>query len=152
MSQLQINRADPAQTDALCALFSAYLRFYGKSPSEATVRQFLQDRLRLGQSAVFLARLNEQAVGFVQLYPSFSSLSMAPSWILNDLYVDESARGQGVAEALMNAARDLAESTGTAGIMLQTARDNSVAQRLYERLGYQRDDDFFVYALHLSRT
>jgi ribosomal protein S18 acetylase RimI-like enzyme len=90
-------------------------------------------------------------MGFVQLYPSFASLSLAPSWILNDLFVDPAARGRGVGEALMQAARELGIANGAAEIFLQTARDNVTAQRLYERLGYQRDDEFLVYTLGLPQ-
>ena len=54
-------------------------------------------------------------------------------------------------QAVANAARGLAVDTGACELFLQTARDNEVAQKLYRRLGYVRDDDFFVYSLNLSR-
>jgi GNAT superfamily N-acetyltransferase len=54
----------------------------------------------------YLAEADGEALGFTQLYPAFASLSLAPSWILNDLYVEPAARGRGVGEALMQAARD----------------------------------------------
>ncbi|KFN44788.1 GNAT family N-acetyltransferase [Arenimonas oryziterrae] len=147
MTDLRIESADPSMLDALCPLFQGYLRFYGKSADDAAVRAFLQARLERGESTIFLARDGEHALGFVQLYPAFASLSLAPSWILNDLYVAPAARGQGVAEALMQAARDLARADGAAEIFLQTAHDNLSAQRLYERLGYRHDLDFRVYTL-----
>lgn len=149
---VRIERIDIAQVDTLLPLFLDYLRFYHRPIDEAAARSFLSERLRLGQSTVFLAHLGDDAVGFVQLYPAFASLSLAPSWILNDLYVAESARGQGVAQALMQAARGLAQDNGAAEIFLQTARDNRPAQALYEGLGYRRDDDFLVYTLSLPRN
>ena len=112
----------------------------------------IEDRLRKQDSVIFLAWLDDAVLGSVQLYPSFVSLSLAPSWILNDLYVDPLARGRGVGEALMQAARELAIANGAAEIFLQTARDNVTAQRLYERLGYQRDDEFLVYTLGLPQA
>jgi len=147
----RITRADASDLDALCPLFLGYLAFYGKSVTPESARQFLNERLRLGQSTIFLAWLADRAVGFVQLYPAFASLSLAPSWILNDLFVTPDARGHGAAEALMQAARELALANGAAEIFLQTARDNAVAQRLYERIGYRRDDEFLVYTLSLPR-
>ena len=62
--------------------------------------------------------------------------------------VEPSARGRGVGEALMDAARTLALSNGAAELMLQTARTNATAQRLYEKLGWVRDDEFLVYTLN----
>ena len=76
---------------------------------------------------------------------------MAPNWILNDLFVEPPGRSKGVASALMAAARQLAVDTGAAEIFLQTARDNTTAQRLYVGLGYQRDDQFLVYTLALPK-
>ncbi|PZQ34342.1 MAG: GNAT family N-acetyltransferase, partial [Ectopseudomonas oleovorans] len=89
------------------------------------------------------------AQGFVQLYPFHSSLALEPAWLLSDLYVDESARRSGVGEALMKAARAHAEVSGACGLQLETAQTNLAARRLYERLGYVRDEQFFTYWLSL---
>jgi GNAT superfamily N-acetyltransferase len=151
-NQLRVTCAGAGDLDALLPLFLGYHAFYGKSTAPEAARSFLSERLRLGQSTVFLAWRDGRAVGFVQLYPAFSSLSLAPSWILNDLFVAEDARGSGAAEALMAAARTLANGNGAVELFLQTARDNTVAQKLYERLGYRRDDEFIVYTLAMPRT
>jgi ribosomal protein S18 acetylase RimI-like enzyme len=149
----RIERAGPAQVDAAAALFQAYLRFYGKSVDPARSRAFIEDRLEQRDSVFLIAWDAEgrRALGFTQLYPAFASLSLAPNWILNDLYVEPDARGQGVATALMNAARQLAMHNGAAEIFLQTAHDNEDARALYEKLGYVRDEDFVVYTLKLPR-
>lgn len=147
---LRVWRGGPPDLDAAAGLFQGYLGFYGKSHPVDSARSFIEARLRNGDSRIFLAALGDRAVGFMQLYPAFASLSLAPSWILNDLFVDSSVRGQGVGEALMQAARELAVDTSAAEIFLQTARDNDSAQRLYRRLGYQRDDEFLVYTLGIA--
>lgn len=151
MTTPAIERATAHEVDELVPLFNAYLDFYRCPAEPARVRAFLAERLAQRQSVVFLARLDGRSVGFVQLYPGFSSLALAPAWTLNDLFVEPAARGQGIAEALMTAARDLARDTGAAELVLQTARDNATAQRLYARLGYRRDDDFLTYALDPRR-
>jgi GNAT superfamily N-acetyltransferase len=148
---LSIARAGTADLDELVPLFLGYLDFYRRHPEPGTVREFLDARLGTGQSVVFLAHVDGKAVGFTQLYPAFASLSLKPNWILNDLFVVPEARGHGAASALMEAARQLAVNTGACELFLQTARDNATAQRLYEKLGYLRDDDFFVYSLNLTR-
>jgi ribosomal protein S18 acetylase RimI-like enzyme len=165
---VQVQRAGLAQIDDATRLFQGYLAFYEKSVDAADARRFIEDRLRNQDSVIYLASLgrsrhpasrdtstsmyvDRRALGFVQLYPSFASLSLARSWILNDLFVDPSARGHGVGEALMEAARKLGAETSAAEIFLQTARSNATAQRLYQRLGYQRDDEFLVYTLSMPK-
>lgn len=147
MDPLHIDRATSADLDALVPLFAGYLRFYERPADEARIAAFLGERLGRGESVVFLARHGGRPVGFVQLYPAFASLSLARSWILNDLYVLPEARGHGAGRGLMQAARDLARETGAAELFLQTARGNTAAQRLYETLGWVRDDEFLVYTL-----
>lgn len=144
---VEVLRATFAHLDALVSLFDGYRQFY-KQPSDLEgSRRFLQERLSKGESVIFLAQSGGQARGFTQLYPSFSSVSMKRLWILNDLFVVPEARGQGVGEALLERARSFAIETGAKGLMLETAVDNTPAQRLYERLGWQRDTHFYVYNL-----
>ena len=147
---LRVSRADCSCIEETLRLFEGYLRFYQCEPAPEKARAFILDRLSRQDSVIFLAELDGASVGFTQLYPVFASLSMAPSWILNDLYVEPEGRGKGVATALMEAARQLAVDTGAAEICLQTARDNNTAQRLCVGLGYQRDDQFLVYTLPVA--
>lgn len=92
-----------------------------------------------------------RVLGFTQLYPSFSSVSMRPIWILNDLYVVEDARRRGGGARLLRAARDHALKTGSARLALSTAVTNTTAQALYERDGWRRDDEFFHYEYELPK-
>lgn len=148
---MRIAAASLTDLDALTSLFAAYLRFYNEDKSPAAIEGFLAARLRAGDSAVLIARNDSGlALGFVQLYPFFASLALAPAWLLSDLYVAEHARRQGVGEALMQAARAHAEATGACGLMLETAKTNLAGQALYERLGYVRDDVFYTYWLGLT--
>jgi GNAT superfamily N-acetyltransferase len=146
---LSITRASTTDLAELVPLFQGYLEFYHREAATGAVREFLDARLGNGQSVVFLAHVEGKAVGFTQLYPAYASLSLKPNWILNDLFVVPEARGHGAASALMAAARQLAADTGACELFLQTARDNTTAQRLYERLGYVRDDLFLVYTLDI---
>jgi ribosomal protein S18 acetylase RimI-like enzyme len=134
-----ISRAGPADLDALAALFDAYRQFYGQPSDIARARQWLRERLRFGESVVLVARRDGTAVGFVQLYPMFSSVRTAKTWILNDLYVDAGARRQGVARQLLDAAAAFAREDGAAGISLETTQDNHAARALYRAAGWQED-------------
>lgn len=144
---ISIRQAGTDDLDVLEELFSGYLAFYERKHEVAAIRQFLRERISNKQSIIFIASTGNKAVGFTQLYPAFASLSLKPSWILNDLFVVADARGHGVAESLMAAARQLATETHACEIFLQTARSNRKAQALYEKLHYQRDDEFLVYTL-----
>lgn len=136
---VSISRAGPAALDALAALFDAYRQFYGQPADLARAREWLRSRLRLGESVALLARRDGQPAGFVQLYPMFSSVRTARTWILNDLFVDPAARRQGVAWALLEAAAGFARSDGAAGIALETAQDNAAARALYRAAGWRED-------------
>jgi ribosomal protein S18 acetylase RimI-like enzyme len=149
VDSLQILQATPADVGALSPLFDAYRQFYKQPSNEDAARRFLFARLSKNESVMFFAQLGTQAIGLVHLYPVFSSLQLRRQWILSDLYVSPDARKHGVGHALLNRARQFAESTQADGLMLETATDNYTAQRLYERLGWKRDEEFYRYFLAL---
>jgi ribosomal protein S18 acetylase RimI-like enzyme len=148
----EIVRAGMEDIERVVPLFDAYLQFYKLPSNEEAARRFLHARLVKGEAVIYLA-LEEgaagapKALGFTLLYPTWSSLSLKPWWNLNDLYVVPAARQRGVARALMGRARRLAEETGAAGLGLETAKDNFAAQKLYEQLGWKREEEFFRYEL-----
>ena len=150
MSELAISRAGPADLDALALLFDAYRRFYGQASDIAGARDWLRSRLRVGESVVLVAKRAGNAVGFVQLYPMFSSVRMARTWILNDLFVDAAARRGGVARALLDAAASFAREDGAAGLSLETGRGNAAARALYRAAGWHEDDTQW-YSLSFSK-
>ena len=129
----------------LSVLFNRYRVFY-KQPSDIErAKQFLSERLLRKDSIIFMALSDVgEAMGFTQLYPSFSSVSTQRTYILNDLYVSEAHRNKGIGKALMERAKQFAISEGAKGITLETEVNNP-AQHLYERLGWKKDDDKFHY-------
>ena len=134
-----IRRAGPQDLEALAALFDAYRRFYGQPADLARARDWLRTRMRFGESVVLIAERDGVAAGFTQLYPMYSSVRTARTWILNDLYVADQARRRGVAQALLDAAARFARDDGAAGISLETTRDNSAARALYRAAGWHED-------------
>ncbi len=148
---IDVSRVEAADVDRAAALFASYREFYGHPYDETLATAFLRDRLRQGQSVVLVARLDAgDPVGFTQLYPGFSSVAAAPAWVLNDLYVRPSARGRGVAEALMVHGERLALEAGAVTVHLETGRDNAVARRLYERRGYRVEASYVHYEKKLT--
>jgi len=145
-----VRQATAAEVDLVAPLFDAYRQFYGCSPDPDLARRFLGERLDRGESVVFVAVADGKGVGFVQLYPTFTSVGARRAWILNDLYVSPDARQRGVGRALMDAARRMAEGMGAAWLELATARDNDRAQALYRSCGYKRDEKFDRFTLKLT--
>jgi ribosomal protein S18 acetylase RimI-like enzyme len=149
---IEIVRARATDADVVAPLFDAYRRFYGQAPDLATARSFLSDRLTDGTSIIFLARLDGEAAGFIQLYPGFSSVRAARILVLNDLYVTTAARGCGVADQLLAESESYAARSGAIRLTLQTAVANAPARALYERRGWRLDQEFLTYDFAVSPT
>ena len=148
MTSVQVRQATTADVDVIAPLFDAYRQFYRRDSDLDGARAYLAERLERGESIVFLALLDDGTpAGFTQLYPIFSSTSMQRVWLLNDLFVAPVARRAGVGRALLERAHAFGQETHAIRLMLQTTVDNLPAQRLYESLGWQRDNDFYVYTL-----
>jgi GNAT superfamily N-acetyltransferase len=147
---LHIRVAGPQDVDVVAPLFDAYRQFYRQSADLERAAGFLMARIRAGESVVLMAEQAGAAVGFTQLYPSFSSVRTGRTFVLNDLFVASDARGGGVAKALLAAAAELAAERGAIGLNLSTGVENRAAQRLYERCGWTRDEGFLTYELVLS--
>lgn len=143
----EVLQVTPADVGEIAPLFDLYRQFYGKPPNEEAARRFLFARLSKQESVVLYSRQQDSAVAFLQLYPVFSSVNLARQWILNDLYVRPAARQHGYGRALVERAHRLAEETQANSLMLETAVTNEAAQRLYESLGWKRDNEFFRYYL-----
>jgi ribosomal protein S18 acetylase RimI-like enzyme len=143
-----IRRASTADATLVAPLFDAYRRFYGLASDLDLSRRYIRERLERSESIVLLAAAPRgEALGFAQMYPTFSSLQAAQVFVLYDLYVAGEARRLGVARALMRAAVEEARAAGAVALTLQTARTNLAAQRLYDSLGWRRDEEFVEYGL-----
>jgi len=144
MFPLRIRTATQADLESLARLFDGYRVFYEQSSNLEAAKAFLEERFREKDSIIFVAEQNGALVGFTQLYPTFSSVSMERFYILNDLFVLPVCRGQGIGAFLLRHAQAFTKSHGYKGLALETATDNP-AQALYERLGWEKSDGFYHY-------
>jgi ribosomal protein S18 acetylase RimI-like enzyme len=145
-----VRQATIFDLEALVLLFDAYRRFYRKPGDLELARQFLRERFEHNESIIFVAvRPDGSAVGFTQLYPSFSSASAARIFILNDLFVSPEARRLRVGSMLLGAAARFGREVGAVRLTLSTEVINVTAQALYEKEGWVRQEEFFVYSLTL---
>ncbi len=135
--------------DLVAPLFDAYRRFYRQEADLRGARRFLLERFTHNQSVIFIALDSASAIGFTQLYPSFTSTEMARIFVLNDLFVAPEARGRGVGSALLEAATDYGRRIGARRLELATETTNATAQAVYERMGWVRNTEFIHYSFAL---
>ncbi|WNJ20630.1 GNAT family N-acetyltransferase [Pontibacter sp. G13] len=143
---MQIVQATLADLSVVADLFDQYRQWYRCDADLNGAEQYLRARMSQSESVIFLAKDKQGAgMGFTQLYPIFSSINMKRMWLLNDLFVAEEARKQGVGQGLLTAAQGHAQQTGAHSLMLETEVSNQPAQKLYEGMGWVRADGFYMY-------
>ncbi|QLE85288.1 MULTISPECIES: GNAT family N-acetyltransferase [Shewanella] len=146
-----IHRATIADHQEVSQLFNDYRQFYQQVDDIEVATEFITRRLADDSGIIFIARgKTGEAQGFVQLYWSFSSVSVSRSLILNDLFVSENARQQGIGKQLMAAAIEFAQTQQVSSLSLQTHQHNHTAQALYQQLGFVKEQSFFTYVLDIQ--
>jgi ribosomal protein S18 acetylase RimI-like enzyme len=147
---MNVTFADSNSIPELANLFNQYRIFYGGETDLQAATAFLTSRFENKDSVILVAHEGSKMTGFIQLYPSFSSVGMQKIWILNDLFVDTDFRRQNVARNLMEEAKKYAKETGALRIDLATQTSNIFAQNLYETMGYAKNESFFHYSLSVK--
>ena len=145
-----IRKATIQDLDQLTVLFDQYLVFYKKPSNLEKHKSYLKERIENDEAIVFLAfddELKNGAVGFTLIYPTFSSVRLSKILILNDLFVNSSIRNNGIGEQLINKTIELAKELDADLVRLRTAKDNGVAQGLYHKMGFIRDELYLTYDL-----
>ena len=146
----KIVKAENKHLNELGRLFNLYRIFYEEDDDLEKASKYISARFNDGDSMIFVAENGDELSGFVQLYPSYCSVSAVPILILYDLFVDQSKRSKGIGRSLMNAARNFARENGYKRLELSTAKDNYIGQSLYESLGYEVDQEFLHYSLEID--
>ncbi len=149
---MRIVQATLEHLDLLTPMFIKYREFYGELPLPGSSRKFRENRLKRKESVIYMALADEEdrLLGYCQLYPSFSSLSLKRVWILNDIYVAEDARRQLVADRLLQTAKKMAKDTNAIRLRVATSENNLAAQKTYESIGFREDTVFKNYTLELG--
>ena len=144
---MKIKKASIEDLELVAPLFDQYRQFYEQQPDLLSAVNFLTQRIANNESVIFLAfdEKTNEAMGFVQLYPSFSSVSMKKIWILNDLFIHSDFRRKGVAEEMIYKTKSFAIETNAKGDILETHYDNVEAQSLYDKTGFVKDEEHFYY-------
>ncbi|HEY0244967.1 MAG TPA: GNAT family N-acetyltransferase [Mucilaginibacter sp.] len=150
---ISIKRIAVNEVQFVVNLFDSYRVFYKKQSDLGLAERFLKDRLANNESVIFVAFIDETPVAFTQLYPKYSSANAIKNWILNDLFVNEQYRKQGIGKQLIDTAIDFAKNNDAKYVQLETAIDNYNAQHLYEAIGFLKqgpDTEFLVYRINVD--
>lgn len=141
-----IRKANLDDVKHLSLLFDAYRVFYQKESAIESAEKFLSARIIHNESEIFVAENeNKELIGFVQLYPIFSSTRMKRFWLLNDLFVKPEERSKGISIALIEKAKELCKISGSCGMMLETAKSNAIGNKLYPKTGFELDEEHNYY-------
>ncbi len=120
--------------DELVAAF-AYLIPQLSSSSPPPDAEALERIVDAPDSVLFMARLDDRIVGSLTL--AFYRIPTGLKAWIEDVVVDDSARGQGVGEALSRAAIAEAAHRGAKNVSLTSRSSREAANRLYQRLGFE---------------
>jgi len=146
-----IKEATVEDSEKIGEVFDLYRQFYKKDPDKIISIEYIKQRLKNKESTIFFVEDDNVCIGIVQLYVTFDSLELSKKIILYDLFVRSEYRKKGIGAMLMDASKDFAKNNGITGIELSTAISNGTAQRLYESLGYERDNEFYNYYLSIKK-
>jgi GNAT superfamily N-acetyltransferase len=137
IGEMTIETVGERDLAALLPLMRGYCDFYEVAPTDDALlelsRALIADPEREGVQ--FIARGGETALGFATVFWSWSTTKGARIGVMNDLFVTQDARRQGVGEALIARCLELVRERGAATLEWQTALDNHTAQSLYDRVG-----------------
>ena len=147
---LIVREASVSDLDLISPLFDKYRQFYKCESNIVRASEYLEARLTKKESIIFICVSDKTAIGFVQLYPTFCSVELSRIFVLYDLYILSSHRKLGVGTRLMNTAKKYAIDHGASRLDLETETNNQMAQALYEKLGYEKDINFYKYSLELE--
>jgi GNAT superfamily N-acetyltransferase len=126
----------------LLPLVRAYCQFYEADPDDGDLmslfRALVEDPMHEGLQLLARSAAREP-VGFATLYWTWSTTRAARIGVMEDLFVTPSARGAGLAEALISRCVEQCRRSGAQLLSWQTATDNHRAQRVYDRVGATRE-------------
>lgn len=151
--QLIVRSAIPADFPAWLKLWNGYNTFYGRSGATALPREITQMTWRRFFDAsepmhALVAEQEGQVLGLAHYLFHRSTIQIAPTCYLQDLFTCETARNKGVGRALIEAVYERARIEGSVRVYWQTHETNLTAMRLYNQVAER--SGFLVYRKQLE--
>jgi len=145
-----VRRAQVEDLQQLSVLFDEYRQFYGASSNQELSYQFLKQRFEDQQTVIFINTKDDIFTGFILLYLRFSSVACSKFYVLDDVYITPLYRRHGAARQLIDTAILFARHENAQRISLETQKNNYQSHKLYESMGFMRDDEFVTFHCFLK--
>lgn len=145
-----VRRAQVEDLQQLSVLFDEYRQFYGASSNQELSYQFLKQRFEDQQTVIFINTKDDTFTGFILLYLRFSSVACSKFYVLDDVYITPLYRRHGAARQLIDTAILFARHENALRISLDTQKNNHQSHKLYESMGFMRDDEFVTFHCFLK--
>jgi ribosomal protein S18 acetylase RimI-like enzyme len=129
----------------LVPIFDSYREHFEQEKNPLLVERFLFEKFEHLESVIFIAEQQNEVIGFAQLYPTFSSLTLQRVWLLNDFFVAKEFRDCGVGTKLFGRVKDFSILTKSKGIELSVEHTNKRAWSFWEKQGFKLDEEFRYY-------
>ncbi len=149
---MEIKLCEINDLERLAPLFDDYRQHFKQASDLESVRNYLQQRLEANETKIYLVQTGEELHGFVLLYPSFSSIGLAPIWILNDFYLKSGNQKRLMAKALLDQIRLDCHDAGGIRIEVTTRKENHKLHKLYKEYGFEKDYKYDYYFLQLTKA
>lgn len=145
-----VRRAQVEDLQQLSVLFDEYRQFYGASSNQELSYQSLKQRFEDQQTVIFINTKDDIFTGFILLYLRFSSVACSKFYVLDDVYITPLYRRHGAARQLIDTAILFARHENALRISLDTQKNNHQSHKLYESMGFMRDDEFVTFHCFLK--
>ncbi len=150
--KVDIKRCNINDLERLVPLFDDYRQHFKQASDLVAVKTYLAERLETKDALIYLAQSGEELHGFVVLYPSFSSIGLAPIWILNDFYLKSGNNKRLMAKKLLDQLSQDCREAGAIRIEVTTRKENHKLHKLYKDYGFEKDYKYDYYFLQVSEA
>jgi GNAT superfamily N-acetyltransferase len=129
----------PTDMEQWRPLWDGYNAFYGRSGPTALAEEITAATWRRffdGYEPInaLVAELDGRLVGLAHYIFHRNTTRLGPNCYLNDLFTDDTVRGQGIGKALIEAVSEQAKAGGSLGLWWLTHETNHTAMRLYDHV------------------
>jgi GNAT superfamily N-acetyltransferase len=146
---ISVRQASILDLSKIVPVFDSYREYFKQERNPTEVEKFLFDKFEHLESVIFIAEQNSEVIGFAQLYPIFSSLTLERVWLLNDFFICEDYRNKGVGKQLFEKVKEFTLLTKSKGIELTVEHINEKAWQFWESQGFILDEEFRNYFYRL---
>ncbi len=148
--EISFRVADVADVETIVRFHIALNEYDGTVADPVRVRlglQLLMNREDWG--GIWLICADEEPVGYIVLTWGFSLEFGGRDAFVDELYIEEGCRGQGVGRQTLAFAESVCQARDIQALHLEVERENVNAQAVYERVGFEKRAGYFLMSKRL---